>query len=86
MDIKAILVFAIVIVIAIVVIINCTWWQLLIILGVIGLLIGFVVFMAYAIGYGLDNKYPEELYDPINFPNRSEESSEDSSEGEPDVQ
>ena len=59
---------------------------ILIILGVIGLLIGFVVFMAYAIPYGFDNKYPEELYDPINFPKRSEESSEDSSEDEPNVQ
>ena len=86
MDIKAILVFAIVIVIAIVVIINCTWWQLLIIFGGLGFLIGFIVFVFYAIGYGIDNKYPEELYDPINFSKRSEQSSEDSSEGEPDVQ
>ena len=86
MNIKAILLIAIVIVIAIVEIINCTWWQLFIIFGGLGALIGFVVFGAYAICYGIDNKYPEELYDPINFPKRSEEYSEDCSEDEPDVQ
>ena len=59
---------------------------ILIILGVIGLLIGVGAFLACAIPYGFDNKYPKELYDPINFPKRSEESSEDSSEDEPNVQ
>ena len=59
---------------------------ILIILGVIGLLIGIGAFLVYAIPYGFDNKYPEELYDSINFPKRSEQSSEDSSEGELDVQ
>ena len=59
---------------------------ILIILGVIGLLIGIGAFLVYAIPYGFDNKYPEELNDPINFPKRSEESSEDSSEDEPNVQ
>ena len=86
MNIKTFLQIVLVIIIALDVIVNCTWWEILLLFGGFGVLIGFVVFAAYAIGYGLENKYPKELYDPINFPNRSEDSSEDSTEDEPNVQ
>ena len=59
MSIKTFLLIAIVTIIAIVVIINCTWWEILLLFGGFGVLIGYVVFAAFAIGYGLENKYPK---------------------------